>query len=144
MSIPRQINVYLRFGAPARMLCIDGQRRRALFAPGATFCRIWWERNTYGTIWWRLIIVQAKAPRDLVQTVTGVAPGASILLSVHGKPRVKSVLRLLSRIERQGLVLTEVAPTYWQVVHNRLAGRGQVGYYGPERHAAETARGALL
>ena len=38
------------------------QRRCVYFAPEDIVCRIWWERNRYGTTRWQLVILQAKAP----------------------------------------------------------------------------------
>ena len=143
VTIPDVMNVYLRFGRPARMQQTNAQRRCAYFVPENIVCRIWWERNRYGTTRWQLVILQAKAPRSPVQTIAGVTPGAAILLSVEGERFVKTVLRLISTLERQRVAPMAVAPSYWRVVHNRLAGRAEVGPYGADRHAAELQRWRL-
>jgi hypothetical protein len=143
VSIPRVINVYLRFGSPTRTLQTGAQRRCVYIAPEDIFCRMWWERNYYGTTRWELVILQAKAPHSPVQKIAGITPGAAILLSVEGKRQVKTILQLISTLERQGIAPVMVAPTYWRVAHNRLAGRGEVGPYGADRHAAETSRWRL-
>jgi len=136
----RQINVYLRFGSPVLIQPTSPHRRRAFFAPGAVFCRIFWERNDYGTTRWQLVILQALAPRQLMQAVAGVTPGATILLRVEGERLVKSALRLIDSVEAQDIAPGSVAPAYWRVAHNRLVGRAEIGFYEPDRHAAETLR----
>lgn len=143
VTIRRRINVYLRFGRPSIVTPMDPQRRYAFFAPGQVFCRIWWERNTYGTTRWQLVIMQAMGPHQVVQTIVGVAPGATILLAADGVRPVKSALRLIGRVEAQGIAPSSVAPTYWRVAQNRLAGHAEIGFYGPDRHAAETLRWPL-
>jgi len=140
VSVHRRINVYLRFGSPVLIQPSSSRHRHAFFAPDAVFCRIWWERNDYGTTRWQLVILQALAPRQPVQAVVGVAPGATILLRVEGERLVKSALRLIGAIEAQDIELGSVAPAYWRVAHNRLVGRAEIGFYGPDRHAAETLR----
>lgn len=137
------MNVYLRFGTPTRTLRVDARRRHVYFAPEDMACRIWWERNRYGTTRWQLTILQAKGPRSPVQTIAGVTPGAAILLSVESERLVRPVLRLISTLERQRVDPMTVAPSYWRVVHNRLAGRAEVGPYGADRHAAESQRWRL-
>jgi len=140
VSIPGQVNVYLRFGSPARTLQKGRHQRYAYFAPGNVFCRVWWQGNRYGTTRWQVVVLQAKAPGELMQTVPGIAPGATLSLSVDGEPRVRSVLRLISAIEARGVALTDVASSYWQVTHNRLASRADPAFYGSDRHAAELMR----
>lgn len=48
--VEQRINLYLRFGEPARIVRRDRWRRVAVFLPGALFCRIRWQANDYGTI----------------------------------------------------------------------------------------------
>lgn len=143
LSIPRVVNVYLRFGSPTRTEQTGAQRRCVYIAPEDTVCRIWWERNCYGTTRWQLVILQAKAPHSPVQKIAGITPGAAILLGVEGKRLVKTVLQLISTLERQRIAPETVAPSYWRVVHNRLGGRAEVGPYSSDRHAAETSRWRL-
>lgn len=143
VTIRRRINVYLRFGKPSIVKPTNPQCRQAFFAPGEVFCRVWWERNTYGTTRWQLAILQAMAPHQVVQTIVGIAPGATILLAADGARAVKSALRLIGRVEAQGIAPSNVAPTYWRVAQNRLAGRAEIGFYGTDRHAAETLRWPL-
>ena len=78
--VEHRVNVYLRFGQPARKIVLDRWRRAALFAPGAVCCRIKWLGNDYGTALWQLMVLQAPMPFDDAQRVAGVAPGARILL----------------------------------------------------------------
>lgn len=143
VSAPRQINVYLRFGIPVKILQADRQRRHAYFAPGSVFCRVWWQGNRYGTTRWQLAVLQAEPALSAVQKLGGIRPGAAVLLCVEGKRLATSVLRLIGDLERRGIGLETVASTYWRVVHNRLMGRGEVGLYGSDRHAAAALRWML-
>lgn len=136
-SIPQRINVYLRFGNPRRKLPINARCRCALFAPEQVFCRIWWEGNAYGTTRWELAILQARAPGRFVQRMTGVAPGASILLNVEGERSVRPLLRLISTIESLGVDPPDVSAAYWRVLQNRLAGRAELSPYRLDRYAAD-------
>lgn len=140
MSIPRRLNVYLRFGEPFKVIPHDNRRRDAYFAPRQLFCRVWWQGNRYGTTRWQLDILQAKQPGDLLQALHGIAPGAASLLSVRGERNVKAVMRLIGVIEGQGLAPTDASAAYWRVVHNRLAAGKPATEYGPDRQAAETLR----
>ena len=48
---------------------------RAVFLPGAMFCRIRWQANDYGTVRWQLMVMQAATPLDAMQRIP-VRPGA--------------------------------------------------------------------
>jgi hypothetical protein len=143
LFIPKRMNVYLRFGRPARERLIDAQRRVAEFAPNAVFCRIRWEANDYGTTLWQLSVLQAAAQGDECQRIAGVIPGATLLLHVDGARKVQPVLRLIDAIEGQEIDPAEVAPSYWRMAHYRLAARDEVGPYTLDRHAAHLLRRRL-
>ena len=91
--IEQRIDIYLRFGEPARTIRLDRWRRVAVFLPGAMFCRIRWQANDYGTVRWQLMVMQACTPLDAAQRIPGVLPGARLLL--------QQVLRLLREILEQ-------------------------------------------
>src|SRR5438552_11535542 len=93
--IAGRINVYLRFGRPARERIIDTQRRVVEFTPEAVFCRVRWEANDYGTTLWQLSVLQAAPRREKLQRVAGIVPGATLLLHVEGASKVQPVLRLI-------------------------------------------------
>ena len=143
VSSPRQINVYLRFGMPVKIVQAGEQRRYAYFEPESTFCRVWWQGNRYGTTRWQVAVLKARQTHSAMLRIDGVRPGAAVLLYVEGERRTKFVLRLISDLERRGIRPETVAPTYWRVLHNRLIGRGEVGRYGSGRHAAATLRWML-
>jgi hypothetical protein len=134
--IAQRMNVYLHFGRPAHERIIDDRRRVAEFVPEAVFCRIRWQGNGYGTTLWQLSILQAVARGERFQRVAGVVPGATLLLHVRGARKVSPVLRLIDAIEAQQIDPADVAPTYWRVVHNRLAARMEVSPYTLDRHTA--------
>ncbi|MEK6298393.1 MAG: DUF2840 domain-containing protein [Paraburkholderia tropica] len=134
--IEQRIDVYLRFGEPARTVRLDRWRRVAAFLQRAIFCRIRWQANDYGTIRWQLMVMQACTPLDAAQRIAGVLPGARLLLHAEGEPAVRAVLAQLDAIEAQRIAPAEVSPAYWRTLGNRLAARLPLPAYTAERHAA--------
>lgn len=141
--VAQRVNVYLRFGRPTREIALDRWRGVAVFLPGAICCRVKWLGNDFGTALWQLMVLQAPTPLDGMQRVSGVSPGARVLLRADGEPRVKTVLAAVDAIEAAGLDPCAVAPVYWRMVGNRLAARLPLPAYTPERHAAHLAREVL-
>ena len=141
--IEQRIDIYLRFGEPARVIRLDRWRRVAVFLPGAMFCRIHWQANDYGTVRWQLMVMQTCTPLDASQRIPGVLPGARLLLHVEGEPAVRAVLAQIDAIETLGIAPTAVSPAYWRTLGNRLAARLPLPAYTTERHAAWLAGRAL-
>ena len=141
--IEQRIDIYLRFGEPARTVRLDRWRRVAMFLPGAMFCRIRWHANDYGTVRWQLMVMQACTPLDAAQRIPGVLPGARLLLHAEGEPAVRAVLAQLDAIEAQGIAPADVSPAYWRTLGNRLASHLPLPAYTTERHAAWLAGRAL-
>lgn len=141
--IDQRIDIYLRFGEPARIIRLDRWRRVAVFLPGAMFCRIRWQANDYGTVRWQLMVMRACTPLDAAQRIPGVLPGACLLLHAEGEPAVRAVLAQLDAIEALGIAPTAVSPAYWRTLGNRLAARLPLPEYTSERHAAWLAGRAL-
>ncbi|HFT7360201.1 TPA: DUF2840 domain-containing protein [Pseudomonas aeruginosa] len=141
--IEQRIDIYLRFGEPARTIRLDRWRRVAMFLPGVVFCRIRWHANDYGTVRWQLMVMQACTPLDAAQRIPGVLPGARLLLHAEGEPAVRAVLAQLDAIEAQGIAPADVSPAYWRTLGNRLAARLPLPAYTAKRHAAWLAGSAL-
>lgn len=141
--IDQRIDIYLRFGEPARVIRLDRWRRVAVFLPGAMFCRIHLQANDYGTVRWQLMVMQTCTPLDASQRIPGVLPGARLLLHVEGEPAVRAVLAQIDAIEALGIAPTAVSPAYWRTLGNRLAARLPLPAYTTERHAAWLAGRAL-
>ena len=141
--VERRIDVYLRFGEPAHVVRLDRWRRVAMFLPSATFCRIRWQANDYGTIRWQLMVMQACTPLDAAQRISGVQPGARLLLHVERESAVRAVLAQLDAIEALGIAPVNVSLAYWRTLGNRLAARQPLPEYTAERHAAWLAGRAL-
>ena len=141
--VEQRIKLYLRFGEPARITRLDGWRRVAAFLPGAVFCRIRWQANDYGTIRWQLMVMQACTPLDAVQRISGVLPGARLLLHAEGDNTVRAVLERIDAIEALGIASVAASPAYWRTLGNRLAARSPLPGYTAERHAAWLAGRAL-
>lgn len=134
--IEQRIDLYLRFGEPARTIRLDRWRRVAVFFPGTVFCRIRWQANDYGTIRWQLMVMQACTPLDEAQRIPGVLPGARLLLHAEGELAVRAVLPQIDAIEALGIAPAAVSPAYWRTLGNRLAARQLLPAYTTERHAA--------
>ena len=134
--VKQRINLYLRFGEPARTHQLDRWRRCAVFLPGAMFCRIRWQANDYGTVRWQLMVMQACTPLDAAQRIPGVQPGARLLLHAEGENQVRAVLERIDAIEALGIAPIGASPVYWRTLANRLAARLPLPEYTAERHAA--------
>ena len=134
--IDQRFDLYLRFGDPARIIRFDRWRRCAVFTPNAVLCRIRWQANDYGTIRWQLMVMQACMPMDGAQRISGVQPGARLLLHAEGEQSVRAVLARIDAIEALGITPVGVSPAYWRTLGNRLAARLPLPEYSVERHAA--------
>ena len=134
--VDKRINLYLRFGNPARTIQLDRWRRSAVFVPTSIFCRIRWESNDYGTTRWQLMVMQACTPLDTVQRIPGIQPGARILLHAEGERQVQAVLLLIDAIEALSIDPIDVSPAYWRTLGNRLSAHLALPQYTAERHAA--------
>jgi hypothetical protein len=141
--VDKRINLYLRFGNPARTIQLDRWRRSAVFLPASIFCRIRWESNDYGTTRWQLMVMQACTPLDAVQRIPGIHPGARILLHAEGERQVQAVLPLIDAIEALGIAPIDASPAYWRTLGNRLSAHHPLPAYTAERHAAWLAGRAL-
>src|SRR3546814_17579613 len=87
------------------------------------FCRIHWQANHDGTIRWQLMVMQACTPLDAAQRITGVLPGARLLLRAEGDANVRAVRERIDGIEAPGIAAIDVSPAYWRTLGNRLAAR---------------------
>ena len=132
----QRIENRIRFGRPAGQLILDRHRRVVSFAPGSIFCFVRWAANEYGTVLSRADVVRAVAPGERYQTLPFVRPGGDILLRMDGWPKVERVLQVIDAVEALGLDLADVAPDYWQHVHNRLSVNETPRNYTRTRHQA--------
>lgn len=132
----QRINIYLRFGNPARTLQLDRWRRSVVFLPASIFCRIRWESNDWGTTRWQLMVMQACTPWDDMQRIPGVQPGARLLLHAEGEQKVRAVLENIDTIEGLDLAPIDISPAYWRTLGNRLTVGLPLPEYTTERHAA--------
>jgi len=141
--VEQRIKLYLRFGEPARITRLDHWRRVAVFLPDAVFCRIRWQANEYSTIRLQLMVMQACTPLDAVQRISGVLPGARLLLHTEGDNTVRAMLERIDAIEALGIAPVAASPAYWRTLGNRLAARSPLPGYTVERHAAWLAGRSL-
>jgi Protein of unknown function (DUF2840) len=140
----KQREDWLKFGKPVASRIIDRHTRVESYAPGQVFALVRWASNEHGTIRSTLDVVHAVARGETFTTLALVDPGADILLSVSGWPKVAQVFRQIDAIEAADIDPCEVAPDHWRHVHDRLAIAAKVNPYTLERHQAWLARKALL
>ncbi|WP_407654936.1 DUF2840 domain-containing protein [Pseudoblastomonas marina] len=125
---------WLRFGKPVEERILDRRTRIESYAPGQVFALVRWASNDYGTIRSAFAIARAVGIGDPLTTLPQVDPGAQILLSVKGWPKVRQAFALIDAIEEHGIDPCDVAPDHWRHVHNRLAAGMQARSYSPARH----------
>ena len=116
----KRINHRIRFGTPVCEARLDWRRKIVAFSPGSVFGYIRWRANKFGTQDWRLFVLRAVGDGALT-TMPGVMPGADILLATRGVTRTKRALIALNALENNTATLTNVSPSYWRHLHNRLA-----------------------
>jgi len=135
-----RVNDWLRFGRFHKECVLDPQRREAYFTAHAVFCYITWRANDYGTTQWRIDILRAVAPGERASQVSGVAPGAEILLRASGKAKVLRVLALIDAIEAQDIRPDAVSANYWRTVHNQLSANQEPNVLHVRAHVAYVSR----
>ncbi len=142
--IEKKIEHWLHFGRRAEEQILDRRRSISSFRPGSIFAFVRWASNDYGTIVSRMDIVRAVEPGARFQPLPFVRPGGEILLRVNGWPRVERVLQAIDGIEALGIDAADVAPEYWQHLHNRLAADHEPRAYSREQHAAWRKRRSVM
>lgn len=112
-------NHRLLFGTPLRWVRLDWRRRLAVFEIDQIFGYERWTSGQYGTLQWNVFVLQAGAPGDDLTAVSGVRPGARILLSAYGKDRAK---RAIAELEALRLVspVDEIGAERWSVLGSRF------------------------
>ena len=134
--IEKREEQWIRFGAPVTERIVDRHRRVLSFRPGCVFALLRWEANAFGTTFSRLDVVASVARGQAFQTVPCIDPGAEILLTITGWPRVARVLETIDAIERLGVDLESVSPEHWRHVHNRMAAGQAPCSYTLSQHRA--------
>lgn len=134
--IEKKQEQWIRFGAPVTERILDRRRRVLSFRPGSVFALLRWEANDFGTTFSRLDVVASVARGQAFQTVPCIDPGAEILLTITGWPRVARVLETIDAIERLGVDLESVSPEHWRHVHNRTAAGQAPRSYTLSQHRA--------
>jgi len=142
--VPDRFNAWLRFGRPHEVRNLDEERRHAYFVPGSLFAYARWSANSYGTLEWTLLVLSVCLPGERVLRLSGIKPGAEVLLRVAGRMKVRRALALIDAIEAEGIRAEEVSPAYWRAVHGRFAANLDAHVYGRAQHQAFLQRAALL
>lgn len=132
----KKIERWIRFGREVHEQILDRRRRIVGFAPGSVFAFVRWAANDFGTVVSRLDVVRAITPGEPFQTLPFVTPGADVLLTSEGWPKVERVLRRIDAIDALGIDPAEVAPEHWRHVHNRLTAGFEPRAYRREHHRA--------
>jgi hypothetical protein len=140
---PGRIERSVRFGRVTEEHRLSHRCRFVAFAPAAVFAYVRWTSNGRGGAVSRLDVLQAVRRSAPCSTISGVTPGAEILLRLSGWPRVQRALRAIDAVETSGIDPADAAPDYWRHVGHRLAAGEAPRGYTSERHAAWLARRAL-
>jgi len=141
--IKDRVERWIRFGHAAYERRIDRHRRIMAFAPGSVFAFVRWASNDYGTIESRIDILQAVPRGQPCATVPFVAPGANILLRLHGWAKVQQALKAIDAVEQVGVDPVKACPDHWRHVMNRIAARERPRPYTAMRHRAWLLRREL-
>lgn len=137
--IPGKLDVRLRFGRPVRTLKVDDQRRIALFAPGAVFCRLRWIWMDRAGLAWELQVLQADDPLGEATRIEGIVPRVHVLVRADGERQVRLVQQRIASIGALGFDPSDASPMYWRMVQRRLSAGLPLPDYTVERHAAHLA-----
>jgi hypothetical protein len=132
--LKKRIENYIRFGKVAEKRTADRSRRVVSFAPGSIFAFVRWTANDFGTVASRIDILRAVSPGERCSTVAYVRPGADILLTATGWPKVEMVLKIVDAIEALGIDPADASPDYWRHVHSRFSAREAPRPYTRQRH----------
>lgn len=141
---PEFVNHWLRFGEPDHWLDLDRRRAMAFFGPSRVFGYVRWQANEFGTEEWRFTVGQAVAPSTSLRRIEGVGPGGVVLLLATGKAKVKRALLQIDALEAQRFEPTEVSPSYYRHIHNRIAVGQPIRHYSEAQHAAHLAARRVL
>ena len=134
---------YLVFGAPAHRKDLGAERALVYFQPGDVFGYLRWDPDEYGRPEERFWILQAGNPSDILYPVSGVSPGATVLLEARGGEAVTRVFKIVEDIEALGIAPPDVCPDHWRLVHNRLLTGLPLLTYSWRRHRAWLLRRPL-
>lgn len=134
--IEKRVENWVRFGRHVHEQILDRRRRVLSYRPGNVFAFVRWAANDFGTIVSRIDILRAVRRGEAYQTLPFVRPGAEILLTVEGWPKVEQVLRHIDAVEAVGLEACDAAPEHWRHVANRMSVGQATRAYTPERHQA--------
>lgn len=137
--LEHRVHVWLPFGRPVNTVFLDRRRSVATFEPGLLCCCVRWFGGDNRPAVWTAVVLRAPTLGDAMQRLTGVTPGAQVLLRADGERAVKSVLGLIEEMQADGFDPCTTSAAYWQVVGTRLAADQALPRYSAERHAAHTA-----
>jgi hypothetical protein len=139
-----RIERWIRFGQIAAEDVHDRRRRTVMFAPGEIFAFVRWRAEAYGTVDSRIAILRAVRPGQAFTTYPEVAPGAEILLDIHGWSKVQAVLEAIDSVERVGVKPHRAAPDYWRHVCARVGVGLSPRAYDRARHRAFKLRRGIF
>lgn len=140
----KRVEHRIHFGHPIASMRLDRYCRRVSFAPGSIFCVVQWAANDYGTVLSRVDILRAVGAGERCVTAPLVQPGAAILLSITGWPKVERVLQAIDGVEALGIDPADAAPEHWHHVHNRISVRESPRSYTVTGHRAWLKRRRLM
>lgn len=111
----RRRNHRLLFGTPVRWVRLDWHRRLAAFKSGDIFAYERWQGSQFGTSDWRIFVLQTAHSGQYASEVSGIFPGAIVLVKISGKDRCKRFLKLLDAL-KTNRDLSEYSAGKWRQI----------------------------
>ena len=105
-------NYRLLFGHPQQEIRRGWHRKLAVFEPGELFAYERWEANSYGTQRWQIMVCRT-VQNGSVTKISGVYPGAKLLLMVNGKTKSKRFLSCLDWLNSTAIAPKTIRDRIW-------------------------------
>ena len=115
----KRFNHRLLFGEPVLRIRRGWRRELAAFEAGAVFGYERWEADRYGTQNWSVHVCRAFGPGSVTK-VSGISPGAEVLLRAIGRGKVRQVLEALDRVAESDIVPATLPAARWRRLHNAI------------------------
>lgn len=112
-------NYRLLFGQPEREIRRGWQRKLAIFLPEQVLGYERWEANSYGTQGWDITVCRTVKSGSVTR-ISGILPGAKLLLKVQGTTKSKRFLECLDGIKALEIAPETVSDRQWMELNNAL------------------------
>lgn len=112
-------NYRLLFGTPEQEIRRGWHRKLAVFEPGKVFAYEQWDANSFGTQRWKIMVCRAVSSGSITR-ISGIEPGAKLLLMMQGKTKSKRFLECLDGLKARAIDPERVSDRHWMELCLRL------------------------